>query len=34
MRYTIRFKSKAFSDIAQLKEFIVKKCAAPLTVIL
>ena len=31
MRYTIRFKSKAFSDIAQLKEFIVKKCAAPLT---
>ena len=30
----IRFKSKAFSDIAQLKEFIVKKCAAPLTVIL
>ena len=31
MRYTIRFKSKAYSDIAQLKEFIHKKCAAPLT---
>ena len=31
MHYTIRFKSKAFSDIAQLKEFIHKKCAAPLT---
>lgn len=31
MRYTIRFKSKAYSDIGQLKEFIHKKCAAPLT---
>ena len=31
MHYTIRFKSKAYSDIAQLKEFIHKKCAAPLT---
>jgi hypothetical protein len=31
MRYTIRFKSKAYSDIVQLKEFIHKKCAAPLT---
>ena len=31
MRYTIRFKSKAYSDIAQLKEFILKQCAAPLT---
>jgi hypothetical protein len=31
MRYTIRFKSKAYSDIAQLKEFIHKQCAAPLT---
>ena len=31
MRYTIRFKSKAYSDIAQLKEFIHEQCAAPLT---
>jgi len=31
MRYTIRFKSKAYSDIVQLKEFILKQCAAPLT---
>ena len=31
MHYTIRFNSKAYSDIAQLKEFIHKKCAAPLT---
>lgn len=31
MRYTIRFKSKAYSDIVQLTEFIHKKCAAPLT---
>ena len=31
MHYTIRIKSKAYSDIAQLKEFIHKKCAAPLT---
>jgi hypothetical protein len=31
MRYTIRFKSKAYSDIAQLRDFIHKKCAAPLT---
>lgn len=31
MRYTIRFKSKAYSDIDQLKEFILKQCAAPLT---
>ena len=30
MRYTIRFKSKAYSDIVQLKEFILKLCAAPL----
>lgn len=30
MRYTIRFKSKAYSDIVQLKEFILKQCAAPL----
>ena len=31
MRYTIRFKSKAYSDITQLKEFIHKRCKAPLT---
>ncbi len=31
MHYTLRFKSKAYSDITQLKEFIHKKCAAPLT---
>jgi len=31
MRYTIRFKSKAYSDIVQLKEYIHKECAAPLT---
>ena len=31
MHYTIRFNSKAYSNIAQLKEFIHKKCAAPLT---
>ncbi len=31
MRYTIRFKSKAYSDIAQLRDFIHKKCAAPIT---
>ncbi len=31
MRYTILFKSKAYSDIAQLRDFIHKKCAAPLT---
>ena len=31
MHYTIRFNSKAYSDIAQWKEFIHKKCAAPLT---
>ena len=30
MCYTIRFKSKAYSDIVQLKEFILKQCAAPL----
>ena len=30
MRYTIRFKSKAYSNIVQLKEFILKQCAAPL----
>ena len=31
MRYTLHFKSKAYSDIVQLKEFIHKNCAAPLT---
>lgn len=31
MHYTIRFKSKAYSDIAQLKDFIHEQCAAPLT---
>ena len=31
MHYTLHFKSKAYSDIAQLKEFIHKQCAAPLT---
>lgn len=31
MRYTLHFKSKAYSDIAQLKEFIHKQCAASLT---
>ena len=31
MRYTLHFMSKAYSDIARLKEFIRKKCAAPLT---
>ena len=31
MRYTLRFKSKAYYDIVQLREFIHKKCAAPLT---
>ena len=30
MRYTIRFKSKAYSDIARLKEFIVEQCSAPI----
>ncbi len=31
MHYTLRYKSKAYSDIAQLKDFIYKQCAAPLT---
>lgn len=31
MLYTLRFKSKAYSDIAQLRDFIHKQCAAPLT---
>jgi hypothetical protein len=31
MRYTLRYKSKAYSDIVQLKDFILKECAAPLT---
>lgn len=31
MHYTLRYKSKAYSDIAQLKDFIFKQCAAPLT---
>ena len=31
MRYTLRYKSKAYSDIAKLKDFIHKQCAAPLT---
>ena len=31
MQYTLRYKSKAYSDIAQLRDFIVKECAAPLT---
>ncbi len=31
MRYTLRFKSKAYSDIVGLREYIHKECAAPLT---
>ena len=31
MHYTLRYKSKAYSDIAQLKDFIYKQCEAPLT---
>ena len=31
MRYILHFKPKAYSDITQLKEFIHKTCAAPLT---
>lgn len=31
MHYTLRYKSKSYSDIAQLKDFIYKQCAAPLT---
>jgi len=31
MRYTLRYKSKAYSDVTLFKEFILKECAAPLT---
>ncbi len=31
MRYTLYFKSKAYSDILGLKEYIYNNCAAPLT---
>ena len=30
MRYTLRYKSKAYSDIVRLKDFILKECAAPI----